>query len=151
MCIAGEKKILFFILLHTLLAFSHFHPVKVCRKTNLFIIFHEINFEGKIIIFQEKPQWISRRSSECFHMFFKKASDSTKVEKSKMKLRSEDLTPKCLQGQSSIVALTKSFSKWLVVLGTPSSLVVIFEKLLLLTPQITFWIRNYFTWKCFVI
>ena len=52
-------------------------------------------------------------------MFFIKASDSTKVERSKMKLRSEDLTPKCLQGQSSIVALTKSFSKWLVVLGTP--------------------------------
>ena len=71
-------------------------------------------------------------------MFFKKALATTKVERSKMKLRSEDLTPKCLQGQSSIVALTKSFSKWLVVLGTPSSLVVIFEKLLLLTPQITF-------------
>ena len=47
-----------------------------------------------------------------------------------MKLGSEDLTPKCLQGHSSIVALTKSFSKWLVVLGTPSSLVVISEELL---------------------
>ena len=47
-----------------------------------------------------------------------------------MKLGSGDLTPKCLQGQSSIVALTKSFSKWLVVLGTPSSLVVISEELL---------------------
>ena len=47
-----------------------------------------------------------------------------------MKLGSGDLTPKCLQGQSSIVVLTKSFSKWLVVLGTPSSLVVISEELL---------------------
>ena len=76
------------------------------------------------------------------HVQKKKAASETKVEK--MKLRSEDLTPKCLQGQSSIVALTKSFSKWLVVLGTPSSLVLIFEKLLLITSLKTFQIRNFF-------